>query len=397
MTVELSQTVAGVRFRNPILVASATPSMDADLVLRGIEAGASGVIVKSLFGRSGRLGRRYPRPRFKLFGYRDYPGYPGKLPSSFTLNSLEECSAFDYDEYAADVDRAKRLVGGDGVVMASLSGAGLDEWEAMVDVVNATSADWVELNVSCPFAADMGITMGAGAVDLAPAITNHCRERLRKPFSVKISPQAADPVAIAQRVVEAGAPAVNLSARLSGFNLDIDTAAPIGWGSIGGWGGPYLLGYGLKFVSQAARRIDVPIIAGLGVWEWQDIVRYQMVGATLVQSAAGIMLQGFGVIGKWLDAITKWMEQKGYDSVDQIRGAALPNILTTAQVEREPEGLVATIDPEKCNHCGVCVRSCFYDAITVSRTAALVDHERCSGCGMCQEVCPLDAALVAAV
>lgn len=395
--IDLSQTVAGVKFKNPVLVASATPSMNADLVARGIEAGAAGVIVKSLFGDSGRLGRRYPRPRFKLYGYRDYPGYPGRVPPNFTLNSLEECSAFGYEEYVADIDRAKDLVGEAGVVMASLSGAGLDEWAEMVELINHSRADWVEINVSCPFSADMGIKMGAGAVDMAPAITKHCAERLKKPFSVKVSPQAADPVAIAQQVADAGALAVNLSARLSGFGLDIETAAPMGWGSIGGWGGPYLLGYGLKFVSQAARTVDVPIVAGLGVWEWQDIVRYLMVGATLVQSAAGVMLQGFGVIDKWLSALTDWMEAKGYESLDDIRGKALPNILTTAQVIREPVDVFATIDQSKCDHCGVCVRSCFYDALTVTRSAAIVDRDRCSGCGMCQEVCHVDAARVAGV
>lgn len=393
---DLSQTIAGVRFSNPIIVASATPTMNAQMVHKGIKAGAGGAIVKSLFGEAGRLGRAFPRPRFKLYGYKDYPGYPKQLPSSFTLNSLEECSSYDYDTYMADVDLAKELCGDDGVVMASLSGATLDEWDTMVAMVNETKADWVELNVSCPFAADMGIKMGAGAVELAPAITRQCAAKLRKPFSVKISPQAVDPVAIAKEVVAAGAMAVNLSARLSGFNLDIETAKPIGWGSIGGWGGPYLLGYGLKFVSQAARQIDVPIIAGLGVWEWQDIVRYLMVGASLVQSAVGIMLQGYEVVGRWEREIEAWMESKGYSSLDDIRGIALPNILATSAVERDTAGVVATVEAAACTKCGMCVRSCFYEAITLTKSGAVVDAARCSGCGMCQEVCPTDAARVAA-
>lgn len=395
MTVELSQTVAGVDFPNPIIVASATPTMNARMVTKGIKAGAGGAIVKSLFGDSGRTGRSFPRPRFKLYGYRDYPGYPKKLSPAFTLNSLEECSSYDYETYMKDVDQAKEMVGDEGVVMASLSGATLDEWDLMVAMVNETKADWVELNVSCPFAADMGVKMGAGAVELTPEITRRCAAKLTKPFSVKISPQAADPVVIAEQVVAAGAKAINLSARLSGFNLDIETAKPIGWGSIGGWGGPYLLGYGLKFVSQAARRVDVPIIAGLGVWTWEDIVRYIMVGATLVQSGVGIMLQGYDVVAKWRDEISAWMERKGYDSIDDFRGIALPNILTTAQVEREPDGVVARIDAAACNRCATCVRSCFYEAITVTRQGAVVDESKCSGCGMCQEVCPEEAAHVA--
>ena len=89
--------------------------------------------------------------------------------------------------------------------------------------------------------------------------------------------------------------AVNLSARFSGFMIDIETASPIGPGAQGGWGGPYLLGYGLEDRQQRRKTLKIPIIAGLGVWEWQDIIRYTMCGASLVQSGVGIMLQGYNV------------------------------------------------------------------------------------------------------
>ncbi|PRR70057.1 NAD-dependent dihydropyrimidine dehydrogenase subunit PreA [Moorella stamsii] len=358
---------------------------------KGIDGGAAGAIAKSLFGESGKLGRNFPRPRFKLFDYKDYPGYPDVLPHAFTLHSLEECSHFGYEEYMEDINAAKDMVGDDGVIMASLSGATMEVWEIMCKMVNETKADWVELNVSCPFAADMGVKMGAGAVELCTEITRLCAGILKKPFSVKISPQAADPVAIAEEVEKAGAMAVNLSARLSGIMIDIETAKPIGPGAMGGWGGPYLLGYGLKIVSQAAKRLHIPIIAGLGVWDWQDIIRYVMVGASLVQSGAGIMLQGYNISKKWVDSINMWLDNKGYNSLDEIRGIALPNILRTRDIERAPEGVHAVVDFKKCNRCGTCTRSCFYDAITLTKAGAIVNTNKCDGCGMCMEVCPQNA------
>jgi len=388
---DLSVEVAGVRFRSPVILGSATPTMDCYGVKKGIEGGAAGAIVKSLFGEAGKLGRDFPRPRFKLFGYKGYPGYPDVLPRDFTLHSLEECSHFGYQEYMKDVDKAKELVGAQGVVMASLSGATMEEWEEMCRLVNQTRADWVELNVSCPFAADMGIKMGAGAVELCPEITRLGKSILKKPFSVKISPQAADPVAIAVEVERAGADAVNLSARLSGIMIDIETARPIGPGAMGGWGGPYLHGYGLKIVSQAANRLRIPIIAGLGTWEWQDIIRYTMVGASLVQSAVGIMLQGYNISKKWVDSIDAWLDGKGYQSLNDIRGLALPNILRTRDVARAPAGVHAVVNFSKCDRCGVCARSCFYDAITLTRSGAMINTKKCDGCGMCAEVCPRDA------
>jgi dihydropyrimidine dehydrogenase (NAD+) subunit PreA len=389
---DLKVTVAGVTFPNPIIVGSASPSMDWSGTKKGIDGGAGGVIVKSLFSEKGKLGRNFPRPRFKLYDYKNYPGYPNILPHAFTLNSLEECSHFGYKEYAEDVNRAKDAIGDKGIVMASLSGVTLDEWTEMCQLVNGTAADWVELNVSCPFAADMGVKMGAGAVEMTAEVVKTCKNLLKIPFSVKISPQTVDQAAVAFACQEAGAIAVNISARFSGYDLDIETARPIGPGAQGGWGGPYLIGYGIKNAALAARKVHIPIIAGLGVWDWKDIIKYTMVGATLVQSGIGIMLQGYDVSRKWADSVNVWLDSKGYKSIDDIRGIALPNILKTSEVERQPVGVYAKIDTERCTKCSICKRSCFYDAISLTKIGAVVDGRKCDGCGMCVEVCPVDAA-----
>jgi dihydropyrimidine dehydrogenase (NAD+) subunit PreA len=386
--VDLSVEIAGVKFKNPIVVGSATPTMNAKMMKRGIDGGAGAVIAKSLFGEAGKLGRQFPRPRFKLFDYREYPGYPEKLPHAFTLRSLEECSSYDYDTYMKDINTAKDMVGDTGVVIASLSGSSIEEWVTMCQMVNETKADWVELNNSCPFAADMGVKMGSGAVDMTYQVVKACKEALKKPFSVKITPQTNDPVALAKQVEQAGANAVNMSARLSGTMIDIETAKPVPFGAIGGWGGPYLIGYGLKMVGTAAKELKIPIIAGLGVWEWQDIVRYIMAGATLVQSGVGIILQGYKVSQKWQNQMSMWMEAKGYQSISDIKGLALPNMVKTSEVPRKPTNIGMAIDTQKCTCCGVCLRSCFYDAITLTKIGAVINPNACDVCGLCAEVCP---------
>jgi dihydropyrimidine dehydrogenase (NAD+) subunit PreA len=386
--VDLTVEIGGVKFKNPVVVGSATPTMDAIRMRHGIDGGAGAVIAKSLFGEAGRLGRQFPRPRFKLIDYREYPGYPNVLPHAFTLRSLEECSAFDYPTYMKDINRAKDLIKDDGVVIASLSGSSLEEWKEMCELVNKTNADFVEVNNSCPFAADMGVKMGAGAVDLTYEVVKTCAGILKKPFSVKITPQANNPVDIAKQVEAGGAYAVNMAARFSGIVIDIETAKPIPFGSLAGYGGPYLVGVGLRLISQAAKELKIPIIAGLGVWDWRDIVAYIMCGATLVQSAVGIMLQGYKITGKWVESMSAWMEGKGYKSLNDIQGIALPNIVKTADVPRKPENVKVTIDTKKCTKCGVCLRSCFYDAINLTKVGAVVNPSACDVCGMCVEVCP---------
>ena len=392
--IDLSTEIAGVKFINPVIAGSATPTWDARRIKRCIQGGASGAIAKSLFGDSAAIGRKYPRPRFKLFNYREYPGYPKDIPDCFTLHSLEECSGFGYEAYMKDINKAKDLVKDDGVVIASLSGATHDEWKMMCEMVNETNADWVELNNSCPFAADMGVKIGAGAVGLTQDFVHTCAGVLKKPFSVKITPQTSDTASLVRMVKAEGASAVNLSARLSGIMIDIEKAAPDGWGSIGGYGGPYLLGYGLKMVFQAAKEVDLPIIGGLGVWKWQDVISYIMAGASIVQTAAAVMIQGFDISGKWVSSIEAWLKANGYESLDEIRGIALKNIIKTSEVPRNSPEMDFKINHNLCSKCGACKKSCMYEAIEMTRIGAVIDKDLCDRCGMCYEVCPSNAVII---
>jgi len=106
------------------------------------------------------------------------------------------------------------------------------------------------------------------------------------------------------------------------------------------------------------------------------------------------MLQGYKIAGKWAESMAAWMEVKGYKSLDEMRGLALPNIVKTADVPREPENVKVTIDTKKCTKCGMCVRSCFYDAITLTKAGAVVNPKACAVCGMCTEICPEYAAQI---
>lgn len=389
--VDLSVEFAGVTFRNPIVAASATPTKDARSMKKAVEAGFGGVVAKSLCGESAAVGRRYPRPRFKLYGWREYPGYPERRTRYFTLHSLEDCSPLGYEGYAGDVNEAKRLIGGDGVVVASIAGSSPEEWEELCAVINGTEADLCEANISCPFAADLGLRMGAGAVESSPEIVRILKRELAVPLSVKLSPQVPNMASIARAVGASGADALTIQARLSGIMVDIETARPHGWGSIGGYGGPYLLGYGLKGVSEVASAVGIPVSAVLGVWDWEDIIRYVMVGATTVQSATAVIMRGYRVVREWLRGITDWMDRKGYGSILDLRGAALKHIIRTGQVERAPAGVYVEVNEDECTGCGECLVSCFYDAVRIEKGKAAVDRGRCDVCGLCLEKCPTGA------
>jgi len=71
-----------------------------------------------------------------------------------------------------------------------------------------------------------------------------------------------------------------------------------------------------------------------------------------------------------------------------MKGIALKNIVKTAEVPRKASNIAMVIDTTRCTKCGVCLRSCFYDAINLTKAGAVIDSKKCDVCGMCAEVCP---------
>jgi len=55
-----------------------------------------------------------------------------------------------------------------------------------------------------------------------------------------------------------------------------------------------------------------------------------------------------------------------------------------------------SIDPDKCNGCGVCLRGCVYGAITgIKKQVHIIDAQLCQKCGICRSDCKFDAIRVA--
>jgi len=54
-------------------------------------------------------------------------------------------------------------------------------------------------------------------------------------------------------------------------------------------------------------------------------------------------------------------------------------------------GLTATVDPDKCNGCGTCLKRCIFQARKLEDGKSIVIKENCHGCGLCVTTCPTNA------
>src|SRR5208283_5978370 len=91
-----------------------------------------------------------------------------------------------------------------------------------------------------------------------------------------------------------------------------------------------------------------------------------------------------------LEGLEKFMDRKGYPTVDSMIGIASRRSLTYEETYRLPPK-VAVINRERCTACGQCVKSCFNDALNKDGDQIITRSENCIGCELCYSMCPANA------
>lgn len=388
MKPDLSVEVCGKRFKNPIVVASATPSKDAKYMKKCVDAGCGGIIAKTVSDEVKM--QHYVSPRFTILHKKawphDFSNYSCEFYATYTpADWMEQMKvAVDYC-HANDV-----------VIVGSISGSTMESWERLTRDMTATGVDMLELNMGCPHPRDLGYKSGqelGSDPEGAAAVLKVVLSATDIPVFVKLTPEAVSPLEMAKKMEAAGAHGVTAINRFPALDIDIETGRPLLHGSFAGTGGPWMRPIMLKWVAKIARECNMPISATNGFWEWEDVVKAIMCGASTVQTCTALMYssRGFRKIGDFVNGLESYMERKGYATIEELRGITLPQILSWDVVDRETKA-VSIVDAEKCTGCKMCPQWCFYDAITLDdEGTADINADLCDGCGLCAALCPDDA------
>lgn len=341
---DLRTKYAGLSLVSPIVVASAGITENIDRIRKCQENGAGAVVMKSYFEEE--ISRTSPTPRFKVIRHN-----MGKN-KTFTLFSYEQASEWDVHRYAQEVTKAKSEL--DKIkIIPSINCITEEGWVESAKIMEAAGADAIELNTSCPHGS---ITFRGKAVEETIFHTvSLIREAVKLPIIAKISPMVTSPLGIAKGLEEIGVQAVTIFNRMTGLEIDIDEEAPIMHGGYAGHGGPWAIQYPLRWISEIRRQIKIDIAGSGGVTRWQDVVKYFLVGATVVQTCSAVVMNGYEIIGEFLRGLEEYMDQKGYKTIDDFRGKANSRILGTMQIDRRHR-FKAKISYE--DHLAPCMAAC---------------------------------------
>lgn len=376
---------AGLKLRNPVIVASATPSINAGAIKKAEEGGAGAVVTKSMVfpdPKTGLPGGTNHRPRFMV-----YNNPKGFDPVLYKRNG--QFSFFRNSELYPTPEKMEKLMkevkGPNGVkipVIISICGVSNDyeSWRKLARIAEDLGADAIELNMHAIMP----------AIDtLDPLFISAAKSEVKIPVICKMMAINDDPTVAAVKAENAGADAITALGTFShkGLEIDVDSERP--WLGVHGLGGSWLRPVGLNYVAGVARGTSLPISGVTGIQTGEDAIKYMLCGATTVQVCGAIYAHGYKVLGEISDGIDKWMAEHNYSSIEEFRGKALSHIKDHEFTDYNPP-VRAAVNQDKCIGCGACYDSCMYSAVTIENGKANISKE-CDGCGVCWSICPVKA------
>ncbi|MFL2789005.1 MAG: NAD-dependent dihydropyrimidine dehydrogenase subunit PreA [Paracoccaceae bacterium] len=390
----LSTEFLGIKSPNPFWLASAPPTDKEYNVRRAFEAGWGGVVWKTL-GEDGP-------PIVNVNGPR-YGALYGADRRLLGLNNIELITDRPLELNLQEIKAVKRDYPDRAMIVSIMVPCEEGAWKAILPRVEETGADAIELNFGCPHGmSERGMGAAVGQVpEYIEMVARWCKQNTRMPVIVKLTPNITDVRYPARAALKGGADAVSLINTISSIiSVNLDTMSPEpsidGKGSHGGYCGPAVKPIALNMVAQIGNDIEtknLPISGIGGINTWRDAAEYMSLGCGNVQVCTAAMTYGFKIVSEMKAGMSDWMDQKGYTSVTDFIGSALPNVTDWQHLNLNYVAK-AKIDQDSCIKCGRCYAACedtSHQAISISegRVFEVIDEE-CVACNLCVDVCPVE-------
>lgn len=261
---DLSVKIAGVRFSNPVLVASGTFGYGEEYGALIDLSKLGGVVTKSVTLKP-REGNPPPRT--------------AETPAGM-LNAIGLTNT-GVDRFIKEKLPSLRKLG--TRVIVNVAGSTIDEYVGVVKRLNRCKGiDMLEINISCPNVKEGGLAFGARPESAGQCI-RQIRQQTAYPLIAKLSPNVTDITEIACAVEDAGADAVSLINTLVGMAIDLEERKPVLANITGGLSGPAIKPVALAMVWKVAKAVKIPVIGIGGIFNTQDALEFILAGACMIQ------------------------------------------------------------------------------------------------------------------
>ena len=303
--IDFSTQYLGLKLNGPIVVSSTPLSENIDNVCRMEEAGASAIVLTSLFEEQLELESRAL----------DEDLSRGTESFAESLDYLPDLSDYrmTHEVYLNYLRRAKAAV--KIPIMASLNGATTGGWVRYAKEMEQAGADAIELNTYA-LATDRSQTSAELELQLLELVDSICKA-VKAPVAVKLSQSFTSVPHLVARLEGAGARGVVLFNRFYQPDFDIETleVRPTLHFST-----PSELLPRLHWAAILYGHINIDLAISGGVHSAEDVLKGIMAGAGITMMCSALHIHGIEHIGRVLADVRYWLEKREYASLWETRG-----------------------------------------------------------------------------
>ena len=299
MTPDMEVEIAGVKWKNPVTVASGTFGSGMEYG-EFIDLNRLGAITSKGVAIEPWEGNGTPRVAETPSGMLNAIGLQNPGMEVFRNRDIPFMKKYDT------------------VAVVNVVGKSTEEYIQAVEALGDTDVDMLEMNISCPNVKEGGIAFGTDK-NVAAALTKEIKAHAKQPVIMKLSPNVTSITEMAKAVEDAGADAISLINTVTGMKIDVERQSIFLANKTGGLSGPAIRPIAVRMVYEASHSVKIPVIGMGGITCAEDALEFILAGATAVSVGTASFNNPYTAI-EVIDGIRDYMVRKNINSIKDIIG-----------------------------------------------------------------------------
>lgn len=304
--VDLSTDYLGLKLAHPLVPSASPLSKNLDSARQLEDAGASAIVLSSLFEEKIEAEIQ----QMERFFYGQGIGY-GEADSFHPVPNQILTYQEQYLDHLQQLKSALNIP-----VIASLNGNSLGGWIEYGVALQQAGADALELNI---------YHLAANAEENSETVENRYLDILRElksqvsiPLTLKLSPQFSSPIHFAQRLQAAGANGIAIFNRFYQPDIDLETLQVVPKLELSTAQEALLR---IRWTALLYGRVNMSLAVTGGFHETTDVIKALLAGADVVHLCSVLLEKGIGRLTEIHAELTEWLDAHEYQSIQQLKGS----------------------------------------------------------------------------
>lgn len=295
-----SVTIAGVTFKNPVMVASGTFGSGAEYS-EFVDLNRLGAVVTKGVANVPWPGNPTPRIAETRSGMLNAIGLQNPGIDVFVKRDIPFLKQYDTK------------------IIVNVCGHTTEEYLEVVERLADEAVDMLEINISCPNVKEGGIAFGQDP-KAVEAITKAVKAKAKQPVIMKLSPNVTDITVMAKAAEAGGADGLSLINTLTGMKIDIHKQTFAIANKTGGLSGPAIKPVAVRMVYQVANAVRIPIIGMGGICCAEDAIEFILAGAAGISVGTANFTNPYTTL-EVVEGIEAYMKKHHVTDIKELIGA----------------------------------------------------------------------------